>query len=170
MNNERVKKKVIIWIVLAIICNAILIGFGIASRKSVEKQMETAQILGLDTRATASKDTLSLEDALKDRQVYFSGIEDTCVNSNTVVYLENAAENEDIYMVYQIIDKDTGAVYEITDLIPAGEHVEWEPADYLTEGEHTLIFNEMPYFAWEGSETGYVQLTQANNEVVFTVL
>ena len=73
-------------------------------------------------------------------------------------------------MVYKIIDKETGDIYEVTDLIPAGEHVEWEPSLILPKGEHTLIFNETPYFKWDESETGYVQLTQANNEVVFTVL
>ena len=170
MDNKNMKKRIVVAIIIAVICNALMLGFGAYSKKSLEKQIDAANTLGLDTRATASKDRTTLDEALKDKQVYFSGIEDTNVTDNTVVYLENAEENEGIYMVYQIIDKETGEIYEITDLIPAGEHVEWMPTEDLYEGEHTLLFIETPFFAWEESETGYVQLTQANNEVVFTVL
>jgi len=170
MKNVMSKKRILVAVVITILANVILFACEHAAKKSLEKQTEAASYLNLDTRATTSKDRTSLNEVLKDRQVYFSGIEDSSVNENTVVYLENAPENEDIYMVYKIIDKETGDIYEVTDLIPAGEHVEWEPSLILPKGEHTLIFNETPYFKWDESETGYVQLTQANNEVVFTVL
>ena len=96
------------------------------------------------------------------------------VKKDTLEYFSEIPEGEDSTnygkLATRIRKDQTGEIYEITDLIPAGEHVEWMPSEDLYEGEHTLIFNETPFFAWEESETGYVQLTQANNEVVFTVL
>ncbi len=170
-NGKRIDKKVIIvMVIIGLICNAVLMIAGNLSKKSVEEQIEAYDRLSLDTRASKeSVEENSLAYALADRQVYFSGIEDCDITENTTIYLENDKENEDIFMRYQISDKETGEVYEVTDLIPAGEHVEWVPGECLAKGEHTLLFNQAPFFSWEEAESGYVPLTQANNEVVVTV-
>ena len=123
--------------------------------------------LMVDTRAEKGEsDGKSLIDILGDRQVYFAGIENAVISSDTVISLENMEENEDILMQYEITDKESGEVLETTGLIPAGEQVAWKPGEKLKTGTYTLVFHEMPFFPFEGE---YVALTQGNNEVTITI-
>ncbi len=122
--------------------------------------------LVLDTRASAEKEEDNLAELLADRQVYFAGIEDATINRQTVIYLENMKENDDILMQYEITDKDTGEVLETTGLIPSGEHVDWIPGEKLADGSYTLVFHEKPFYEYKGE---YVALTQGNNEVAIRI-
>lgn len=164
-DNKKTLTRVVIAVLLVII--ALLLW------KSCSKEPAKAPAkegnLTIDTRSGEKEEEASLADVLKDRQVFFSGIEDAVISKETKVYLENPKENQDILMKYEVIDKESGEVVETTDLIPAGESVTWMAGEVLTIGEHTLIFHEMPYYPWEEAENGYYPLTQGNNEVVFAV-
>ena len=107
------------------------------------------------------------ESILEGRNVYFAGIADTTVGTNTNVYLENLPENDDIYMKYKIINADTKDVIYETDLIPSGKHVTWKCAEDLQEGENHLVIEESPYYP---TGTGYMLLTTGKNEVTFTFI
>ena len=123
--------------------------------------------LMVDTRSEKGKGAGgSLADLLADRQVYFAGIENATISQDTVIYLENMEENDDILMQYEITDKETDEVLETTGLIPAGEQVAWTPGEKLKAGTYTLIFHEKPFYPYDGD---YAALTQGNNEVVFTI-
>ena len=117
----------------------------------------------------SSNDKASQEtNPLFGRNVYFSGLSDSVLNKDTVVYLENLVDNQpDIYMQYEIIDKATGNLVYKTDLIPAGEMIVWVAADVLSPGAYDLIFRETPF--WENGEN-YIQLTGGENEVHFTII
>lgn len=166
------KKLVVVIIALFLILNALVtVGFLVNMRSSKDNGDSVNKDLCMDVRAVPKgEDKDDLAKILADMQVYFCGIEDAVINDSSVVYLENDKENKGIYMRYVITDKDTGEVLEVTDLISAGDCVEWVPGEKLSKGEHTLIFNEAPFFQWKEAENGYVPLTQANNEVVFTVM
>lgn len=167
---ERRLKRIIAAVVLIILVGVIVaVAYG-AAHATPEEVVNTTGNLIIDTRSSdEKKGTSDLVEALKDRQVFFAGIEDAVITKSTTIFLENVEENEDILMKYDIVDKETGETLESTGLIPAGEHIEWKAGEVLSEGEHTLIFRETPYFPWEEAQDGYVQLTQANNEVILTV-
>ncbi len=172
MQNENTQKKVK-RIILGAGASVLILVMGLTAYnvgKDKPAGVSKGGNLVIDTRSSAEgTEKSSLAEALEDRQVYFAGIEDCVISGNTDIYLENVSENEDILMKYDIVDKDTGNVLESTDLIPSGEHVAWNAGSVLSEGEHTLIFRQSPYFPWDEAESGYVPLTQANNEVIVTI-
>ena len=120
--------------------------------------------LKVDNRATG--DAKSAARSLSGRQVYYAGLEDCVVNQDTVVYLENLAENIDIYMAYEItVD---GEIVFKTDLIPPGEYVEWTPAENLDAGKTYVVYlKETPYY--EENEGQFLPLTAPTNMVNITV-
>lgn len=123
----------------------------------------------IDNRASVIKGSTSdYTDLLKDREVYFSGIEDTTINKATIVYLNNDENNDDIYLQYTVKDKDTEEVLFETDLIPSGQFVEWVPGDSgLHEGKNNILFIETPYIQIDEK---WVTLTVGKNEAVFTLI
>ncbi len=124
--------------------------------------------LVLDTRASGEPaEETSLAALLSDRQVYFAGIDDVTISRQSVIYLENLPENDDILMQYEIVNKDTGETLETTGLIPAGERIAWIPGEMLADGSYTLVFKEKPFYEYQG---GYFALTQGNNEVSITIV
>lgn len=162
-------KKKNILIIIIVVLSAALIGISAVFISYVFKSQQNAERiqsanLTIDTNAT-DEEKKQEQDPLAGRMVFFAGIEDCSVNSQSVIYLENLAENEDFLMRYEVYEGDN-LVFE-TDLIPSGKYVEWKAAENLTEGEHNLKFKEIPYYPTNGD---YTELTSGVNEVTITVL
>lgn len=117
-------------------------------------------IVSADEKQTSNPNPLS------GRSVYFSGIADSVVNKDTVVYLDNLEENgDDIFMKYTICcDNET---IWTTDLIPSGKSAMWTIGTTLAPGEYNLTFNETPY--WKNGDN-FIPLTGGSNIVHFKVV
>ncbi|MCR5101724.1 MAG: hypothetical protein K6B41_10260 [Butyrivibrio sp.] len=142
---------------------------GIEKNTEVSAASEKGNLV-VDTNATSTEDDLSkVYEILKDRNVYFSGIQDCNVTKETNISLENLKENEEIFMTYTIYDEAENVIFS-TDLIPSGQAVNFEVAQYLCEGEHNLKVFAQPYYPTEAAEGGYLPLTSTSNMVKVTVL
>ena len=69
------------------------------------------------------------------------------VDKKTIVKLSNNQENKGISLKY-IITWETGDEYNIyeTDGIEAGNHIPWNPAEYLPKGETKITIREVPTY------------------------
>ncbi len=121
--------------------------------------------IGIDNNLTAERE--STASILSDRQVYYAGLEDCTVGPDSIVYLENLKENNDIYMAYRIsVD---GVVIHETGLIPAGEFSKWTPSDVLNPGQYELSIRNIPYY--DTGNENYEQLAyQPVNIINMTVI
>lgn len=125
--------------------------------KQEEKEIESVQ------------DGADLKSALAGRQVYFSGLEDSIIDSATPVFLENLPENGEILMKYRVTNQNTGEVIFKSDMISSGSHAEWIPGETLPAGEYCFSIHATPYFPFGDGEDGFVSLTAADNVVYFTI-
>ena len=171
-NKGRSSKAVIIVLILIILG---LIGAGAAyyflhkdNGNTVKTESSGYGNLRLDTTANSEK---SDPNDLSNRNVYFSGIDNSSCNKDTVIYLENLPENEDFLMKYEIYelneDGTRGEMVFSTDLIPSGQHVNWKPAENLSAGTHNISFLEQP-FVQSGDD--FIPLTAGENQVVLTIV
>ena len=162
------EKKVLMCLIIA---SALIAGFLLGyfrekSPKETSAEPTGAANLVVDTSATDEEATTA-EAALKDRNVYFAGLDNMTVDKDTVIRLENLKENEDILISYSIVDTGTGQELFKTDLIPSGMHVDWKPSEYLDEGVYELSYNQNP--VWMAKEGEYISLTCANNVATLTL-
>ncbi len=123
--------------------------------------------LVVDTRATDGQAAELEADPLAGRNVYFSGIEDASIGPETVVQLDNRAENLDFLLRYEVYDSEGCLVFE-TGLIPSGQHVDWVPGETLGAGEHDLSFLQIPYYP--DGDGGYIGLTQGSCQTTLAIL
>ncbi len=130
--------------------------FAVASRTEA-KSMKKPSNFRIESHATEKTE---LSEALKGRQVYFSGIEDMTISKTSIIHLENLPENEDIMMVYEI--KEGDKVLKTTEMIPAGMDIEWVSGKVLDAGKHELSFIQHPFYMYQGK---YIPLTVTRNEV-----
>ncbi|MCR4655160.1 MAG: hypothetical protein K5770_02880 [Lachnospiraceae bacterium] len=154
---------IIIILLLALIFAALCMIFG---RKPVTVTENRGSIV-LDDQATDEK-RVNAMDELSDRYVVFAGMSGETIDRKSTVILENVGENERIYMKFIITDKLSGEVYKETDLIPAGQHMEWIPGEKLEKGEYELYFCQKPYYLI--GEDDYMELTVGNNLVKYTIV
>ena len=164
---DKEKQKRIILLAVIFLLAALLIVLIVVIR-NITMKSGTPGNLVVETGALDPADQDPYE-SLFDRQVYFAGMEDQMIKSDTVVELSNLPENEDIFMSYEILDADTGESLHHTDLIPSGTYVPWVPGETLPPGTYHLIFHQMPYLPDPKSGGSYLPLTNANNEVTFTI-
>lgn len=171
------KKK--INIVITVIAAFLLLGGVSISAAQVIRQRQKAKeiefgFLEPEEDLVLEEGFISIEDEnhhrenpLLGRNIYFSGIVDSIVGEETVVYLENLKENgDDIFIKYEVFDGDK-LVYN-TDLTPSGKAAEWMIGDSLSCGEYDLMFCQTPY--WKNKTGSYVQLTGGTNTVHFSMI
>lgn len=120
------------------------------------------RMMSIDARATKEAAKAEETEDLKQRNIFFSGIEDTTIKKGSLITLENLPENGDFLMRYKIFEKNSNTLLFETDLIPAGEHVFWDPSVNFGEGVHTVAFLAEPFFETDGE---YMPLTCAKNIV-----
>ena len=163
--NKRNSKLLVVLIGIALLILIVLLM--ILFYKQQEKKPGN---LTVDTTATdiseEKEDPLA---ALKDRQVYFAGYDDLTAGQDTVIELSNLPDNAEILMKYDILDAKTMESIYQTDLIESGLHVSWCPAQDLEPGTYQIIFHQMPYYPYAESDSGYLPLTNASNEITLTV-
>ena len=174
--NEKVKTPA--WAVTLIIAVVIVIAalVGLLVFKAVnpslfEKQAEKIGLeiktveMSADGNLTSQKEAVT--NPLDGRQVYYAGLEDCVVNSDSVVYLENLKENDDIFMAYEI-STNGEKIYE-TGLIPSGNYSKWTPSEVLTPGTYELSIKNIPYY--DLGDGNYEQLAyQPVNVINMTVV
>ncbi len=159
--------------ILILFCLSLFVCYRI-SYKYVQKNLpETASIKNfkIDTSAKTMKEA---NKQLVDREVFFAGIQDGALAKSSPILLKNPDSNNDIFMMYTILDEDTGNVIYETDLIKAGCAVEWVPGEILGVGEHHLIFSEQPYYCMDTnqvlSKDTLLPLVTGNNSVTIQVV
>lgn len=166
---QNTEKKPFNWatrFVLFLLCLTILLlVIYILNLAKQPQGSQTINNLVIDTSAK-SQDKKVSDDELSGKMVYYSGIEDCVVGPNTAVMLSNPEENDFIYMTYEI--KVNDEVIFQTGLIPAGDYVEWFPAEKLAAGAtYTVNMREIPYYINKDGEQ--VPLTAPTNVVQITV-
>jgi len=132
-------------------------------KKESEVISEGTQGMVIDSRSTSEKPA-EVDNPLASRQIFFAGFDDIYASEESVVCLENLPENEDFFIRYEILEKSgdkENIVFE-TDLIPAGEHIEWIPSEFLEPGDYELTFVQTPFVEINGKWT---ELTTAGNDV-----
>ena len=93
---------------------------------------------------------------LSERNVYYAGLEDCTITKDSVVYLENLKENDDIFMAYEIYTSDNELIFK-TDLIPSGTFVKWYPGETFSEkATYVFYIKHIPYY--ESSPGEYEKL------------
>ena len=167
---KKKNKAVIILIILLLLA---LIGAGItifllANKKPevIEKEPKKMGNVVIDTGAT-DEETQSIINELSGRYVEFAGISDATINRQSVIRLENLASNEGMLMKFIITDTKTNEVVKETDMIPAGQHIDWCPGETIEPGEYTWSFKQIPYYPVNGD---YMELTTGNNLATFTIV
>ena len=115
------KKSNLVTIIICLAIVVIGIGATVFFLKGDKDEIRQGGII-IDTAATSDSAGLA-KNPLADRQIYFAGINDCIIDHDSMIYLENPAENEDIYIAYKIFDAETDALVYETDLIPSGEHL-----------------------------------------------
>lgn len=105
--------------------------------------------------------------SLATRNVHFSGFNDMTLDKDSVVKLENPAENDDFVMQFVITSNKTKNIVFKSDFIKSGEFVEWKPYNDLGYGEFDVIIAENPYWEYEGE---YIPLTVGNNELHISIV
>ena len=166
MKKENTKKFIVVAVIL-ILAVLLIVMIVVIWRLKVMGQSPANLVVDSGATSEESGDPLA---SLADRQVYFAGMEDQMIGKDTIVELSNLPENEEILMSYEILDADTGESLHRTDLIPSGTHTSWIPGETLNTGTYHLIFHQMPYLPYPDSDSGYLPLTNANNEVTFTII
>ena len=127
---------------------------------------KTAANMQVDTRAT-DEEISADRGELSDRSIFFAGIEDAVIRKGSLIALKNLEQNGDFVMKYKIFDAISDDLLFETDLIPAGEHVNWDPSVNFDEGKHTVAFVEEPYWEKDGD---YIPLTSGRNVVNIEIL
>ncbi len=155
--------------IIALVINiAIIAILGIAMYLHFNKKANIPETpVVIDTRATQISEVDKVKDKVKDRNVYFAGIDNAVLDMESRVKLENLPENEDFYMSYTVTNDDTGEVVYNTDLIPSGSHVAWIAGETLGKGEFNLSFLATPYVISDEGEA--IALTSGNNKVKLTI-
>ena len=155
----------------ASICIALIIGVlivtGFIFIMSSPQGRNTAgsRNLLIDTGAT-DEETEAVK-ALTDRNVYFAGMDNITADADTVIRLENLKENDDILISYTILDNGTGRELFHTDLIPAGQHVDWKPSESVEAGSYDICYVQNP--VWQDGDGNYIPLTSADNMATLTL-
>lgn len=165
-------RKAIIAIMVVIVLAGGVGGYEAYAKYAKQRTTETnesvvKQALQVDNRATDDGPVTTGEvvgNKLADMQVLFAGIEDCTVNSNTIIMLSNPKENTDIYMKFEI--SAFGKLIYDTDLIPAGQSIEWKIGDYLKPGSYDVDMKQIPYYDDNGN---YIQLISPTNQVHITI-
>ncbi len=149
---------VIMFITIVILVIALVVGH---KKAPVVNEAANKPVV-IDSNAT-SKDEQELEAKLASRNIYFAGIDNATITTESRIKLENLPENEDFLMKYTVTNEATGEkVYE-TDLIPSGQFVNWIAGDTLGKGEYDLSFLMTPYVLLDDGT--YKTLTSGNNTV-----
>lgn len=158
------KAKIIeITIILVTLIGGAMLIFWLYITK--DQRISEPKNMRVDTRST-TEEVIEEGVDLSERNIFFAGIEDASIRIGSVIALENLKENEDFLMKYTLYNEEDDLIYE-TDLIPAGQHVNWEPSVNLKPGEHKISFVEQPYLENEGE---YIPLTSGRNIVNITIL
>lgn len=154
-------------IILSAALIALMIGLAFAFMKKgrASDDVPESPNLMIDTDATDKEEEAVT--ALKNRNVFFAGMDNITADKDTVVRLENLKDNGDILISYSIIDNDTGRILFSTDLIPAGQHVDWKPSESLEAGSYDICYVQNP--VWQDEEGNFVPLTSADNMATLTL-
>lgn len=133
------------WVFIAIILIMIVV-FTVAILYLLSKLNNKQEITEINNLSisTDSKKLPKAQEIIKDKRISFTGIPDSAIHKNTTVQLQNQKENEDFMMEYLITDESSNLIYK-TDLIRAGEYIEWCPGNYLDFGTHKLQITQQPY-------------------------
>jgi len=159
-------KNVIIVVLVIIVL--LLCGYFLATQTGLLKSESNANFV-VDSRATETTEKSPVENPLKGRNVYFSGIEDAVINKETIVQLENAKENLDYFMEYEVVDVSTGEVVFTTDKIPSGKCVEWVPGETMEAGVYDLALNEFASY-YDQANDEFISLSQGCNTVTLEII
>ena len=131
--------------------------------RSVRRGYANMRVDARSTDETAADESTDIS----QRNIFFAGIEDTSIRKGMRIALENLEQNGDFLMKYSIFDTTTDTLVFETDLIPSGEHVDWDPSVSFSEGKHTVAFVEEPFWEKDGE---FVPLTSGRNIVNIEVL
>lgn len=167
VQEKKIKKQYIIFGIVAII----LIFLAVLAFSYFQKPKERVTI-GTNTIDTLSidgnqTDVEEINNKLASKYVYFSGFDNSTVNADSKIKLNNLETNQDFLMQYQIYEADK-LVYE-TGLIKSGNSVYWQIGDTLGIGEHNLTIRQNPYYDVDG-KGNYLPLTYGSCTVIFTVV
>ncbi len=143
------------------------ITLGLISDGMAHNATKSPENLIADTEATESTETEEVKEALKDRNVFFAGMDNISADENTIVRLENLKDNGDILISYVIQNNSTGEELFRTDLIPSGHHVDWKPSETLEEGSYDICYVQNP--VWQDKDGNYIPLTSASNVATLTL-
>ena len=168
MREENLRKRDVRVLIVVLMLLLFVLVLRNCGRPDNANNSSISASIQIDNRVKTDKgSTISnTSSALEKREVLFTGIPSSVINKSTKVHLDNNELNDDIYLKYKVINKDTEEVLFETDLIPSGQFVEWIPGDSgLHEGKNNILFVETPYILIDEE---WVTLTVGKNEAVFT--
>jgi len=167
------RKKIAIGAAFAALIVIIIILLLRSCGKPSEPENNKSHAITIDTAAEDKKDIVK-EDPLAGRDVFFSGIVDSSISKTGSIQLLNDERNEDFYMTFTVINKDTDEVVYESELVPSGQAIYWVPGEYLEPGTYNLNFKETPYYFPSGSPEvdpeDFMTLSVGNNTVTITII
>ena len=163
MKQKSSKLPIIILILILLAVIAVLVLILIKPRENIICKEVEKESFVVDTRLFDQSKGNSTFSGLK---IEFAGIENSNINSESVIYLSNPESNKNIYMKYIVVDNDTGEELFTTDLIPPGLSVPWQPGESMEVGTHNISMLQFPY--WQQKDGTYTALTTGENVVKIT--